>query len=62
MVILTGGGVKILEPWFRAFIKDIHIVEDYQLSNARGFYKLGLLLAGEYQTAAAQPNLQAVRS
>jgi plasmid segregation protein ParM len=62
MVILTGGGVKILEPWFRAFIKDIHIVEDYQLSNARGFYKLGLLLAGEYKKEAAQPNLQAVRS
>jgi plasmid segregation protein ParM len=62
MVILTGGGVKILEPWFRAFIKDIHIVEDYQLSNARGFYKLGLLLAGEYQTAAAESNPQPVRS
>ena len=45
MVILTGGGVEIMAPWFREFIKDIIIVEDNQISNARGFLKFGLLLS-----------------
>lgn len=45
MVILTGGGVKIMGPWIKQFIQDIHIIEECQVSNARGFYKLGLLLS-----------------
>ncbi|MFC0213121.1 hypothetical protein ACFFK0_11765 [Paenibacillus chartarius] len=53
MVILTGGGVNVLAPWFKLFIKDIHIVEDVQLCNARGFYKLGLLMAKEHSEFAA---------
>jgi plasmid segregation protein ParM len=49
MIILTGGGAKLMEPWFKQFIKDIHVIEDYQISNARGFLKFGLLLAKEYE-------------
>jgi plasmid segregation protein ParM len=45
MVILTGGGVKLMEPWFKQFIKDITVIEDSQISNARGFLKFGLLLS-----------------
>jgi plasmid segregation protein ParM len=45
MVILTGGGVKLMEPWFKEFIKDITVTEDYHISNARGFLKFGLLLS-----------------
>lgn len=45
MIILTGGGVKLLEPWFQQFIHDITVIEDYQISNARGFLKFGLLLS-----------------
>ncbi|PZE20193.1 hypothetical protein [Paenibacillus xerothermodurans] len=45
MVILTGGGVKLMEPWFKGFINDIIVVEDHQIANARGFFKFGLLLS-----------------
>jgi len=48
MVILTGGGVKVMEPWFKGFIKDITVIKDYQISNARGFLKFGLLLSKNY--------------
>jgi plasmid segregation protein ParM len=49
MVILTGGGAALMKSWFKEFIKDIHIIEDSQVSNARGFYKLGLLLSKDFQ-------------
>ncbi|WP_274361662.1 plasmid segregation protein ParM domain-containing protein [Paenibacillus thermotolerans] len=49
MIILTGGGAKLMAPWFKEFIKDIHVTEDYQISNARGFFKFGLLIAKEYE-------------
>jgi len=44
MVILTGGGVHLMGPWFRQFIPDIAFVVDHQIANARGFLKFGLLL------------------
>lgn len=53
MIILTGGGAKIMEPWFKDFIKDIHVTEDYQISNARGFFKFGLLIAKEFEVEEA---------
>ncbi|GCL74040.1 Alp7A family actin-like protein [Paenibacillus naphthalenovorans] len=60
MVILTGGGVKVLHPWFKDFIKDITVIEDYQLSNARGFWKFGLLLSKTNEDAVESQNRQAV--
>lgn len=60
MVILTGGGVKVLQPWFKDFIKDITVIEDYQLSNARGFWKFGLLLSKTNDDAVERLNRQAV--
>ncbi|KIL38324.1 hypothetical protein SD70_27000 [Gordoniibacillus kamchatkensis] len=62
LVILTGGGVKILEPWFKQFINDIHIVDDYQLSNARGFYKLGLLLSKDADFSEPKKKVLQTRS
>jgi plasmid segregation protein ParM len=56
MVILTGGGAKLFEPWFRNFINDIHVIEDYQVANARGFFKFGLLLAKDYEAEDESKN------
>ncbi|MBP1153313.1 MULTISPECIES: hypothetical protein [unclassified Paenibacillus] len=60
MVILTGGGVKVMEPWFKTFIKDITVIEDYQIANARGFLKFGLLLSKNHDDAEERLNRQAV--
>lgn len=49
MVILTGGGAKLMKPWFKEFIKDIRVITDYQVANARGFMKFGLLLSKDYE-------------
>ncbi|MFD0871721.1 plasmid segregation protein ParM [Chlamydia abortus] len=49
MVFLTGGGAQLMEPWFKEFVTDIHVLPDHQISNARGFFKFGLLLAKEYE-------------
>ncbi|BCJ86283.1 ParM/StbA family protein [Effusibacillus dendaii] len=49
MIILTGGGAKLIRPWVQKFISDIHLIEDYQISNVRGFYKFGLLLSNDYE-------------
>jgi plasmid segregation protein ParM len=57
MVILTGGGAKLMEPWFKQFVKDISVVEDYQISNARGFLKFGLLLSKDYEVEESKEQL-----
>ncbi|WP_167577497.1 plasmid segregation protein ParM domain-containing protein [Ammoniphilus sp. YIM 78166] len=49
IVLLTGGGAQLMQPWFKDFIKDIRVIQDYQIANARGFLKFGLLLSKDYE-------------
>lgn len=41
-IIVTGGGAMLLGKYLTEWEKDIIIVDDSQLANARGFYRYGL--------------------
>lgn len=49
-IYLTGGSANIFAKYIRNIIKDVEIVKNPQLANAKGFYKYAILLleqAGE---------------
>lgn len=43
IVILAGGGSMVLEKWLRNLYPMAKLVDDPVMSNARGFYKMGMM-------------------
>lgn len=40
-LLLTGGGAEVMAPYFKAWEKDIIVVKDSQIANAKGFFRYG---------------------
>lgn len=43
-IYLTGGGANLLGKYFKDWEKDIIVVEDHQMANAKGFYRFAKYL------------------